>query len=125
MKLHRTLAGLGLATAITLGGTAAAFAQGTDPAGPGGSGPGTGQRPKLTTEERCEKAPDILERLENRTAHLTERLAKLEEAKQKAIAEGNTELAERIQQRIDKLTERLARVEGFITKVQDWVAENC
>jgi hypothetical protein len=106
--------------ALALG--AAASAAGSDHSGTPGSTTG---RQHLTTQQKCDKVPQVEARVATAKQRIEQRLATLQANKAKADAAGNTVRSQRIQQRIDRLTKAETRIDTKVAKVEAWAATNC
>jgi len=118
MNIKHTIAAAALTGTLVIGGTTAAFA-----GDGGGSDAGTGKADRIAMI--CEHQDEIVPRLTERQANITERITELQELSAKATAEGHTKVAARIDKRIAKLNERLAKVTEKITNAPTWIAEHC
>lgn len=120
MKITHTISAIALTAAITLGGTAAAFA-GTD--GGGGSDGSTAKADRIAAI--CDHRDEIVPRLTERQTNVTERIARLTELQTKATAASRTKVADRIAKRITALQAKLDTIDTRITKAPAWIAEHC
>jgi hypothetical protein len=110
---RKTIAGIALAGGVLAGSAGIASAEaGTEP-----------QRP--TQEQVCQKAGVVWERLVAFDGKLHEQYRKLGEARDKATAEGKTELAEKLTQRMARLKNRHDVLVERMRNLHDRVAEKC
>jgi hypothetical protein len=113
-----------IAGALALG--AAASAAGSDHSGASSSTPGTTSgRQHLTTQQKCDKVPQVEARVATAKQRIEQRLATLQANKAKADAAGNTVRSQRIQQRIDRLTTAETRIDTKVAKIEAWATANC
>jgi hypothetical protein len=122
-------AGIAVGALIAVGGATTAFAA-QDGGGSGSSTPtsvaanapdtGSGRGEKV-----CAHLPEIEQRIHTRHDHLTDRLAKLREARQKAVDAKQPVKVARIDQRIARVTDRIARLEKRTTKLAVWAKAHC
>ena len=115
MKISKTLAGLAMATTVTIGSAGAAFAS-------DGSGTPRDDRAERVAN-RCAKAPEVEKRITDRLTKLNTRLTKLQDALKKA--EPGSERAKRIQHRIDQVQHRIDRLTKLQGKIKTWVDAHC
>ena len=118
MKITHTISAIALTAAITLGGTAAAFA-GTD----GDGSDSTAKADRIAAI--CDHRDEIVPRLTERQTNVTERIARLTELQTKATAASRTKVADRIAKRIAALQAKLDKIDTRITKAPAWIAEHC
>jgi hypothetical protein len=102
------------AVASAAGGTASSG----NPVNPSG-------RPHLTTQQKCDKAPQVEARVTTMKQRIDQRLTALKDKKAQADAAGNTVRSQRIQQRIDRLTQAETRAEAKYAKFEAFVQANC
>jgi hypothetical protein len=81
--------------------------------------------PHLTTQQKCDKAPQVEARVTTMKQRLDQRLTTLKDKKAHADAAGNTVRSQRIQQRIDRLTQAETRAEAKYAKFEAFVQANC
>lgn len=120
MKITLAITGVALAGVITLGASTAALAT---------NGDGTDSSTRPTRAERvaalCEHQDEIVPKLTERQAKLTEFVAKLAERRVKAEDAGR----ERAVARIDRVTEhvnrRIATLGERIEQAPEWIAAHC
>lgn len=118
MKITHTISAIALTAAITLGGTAAAFA-GTD-----GGGDGlTAKADKIAAI--CDHRDEIVPRLTERQTNVTERIARLTELHTKATDAARTKAADRIAKRITALQAKLDKIDTRLAAAPAWIAEHC
>ncbi len=99
-------------------------------AGGGGTsadGPGTGRQglPHLTTQQKCDKQPEIASRVTTAKQRLEQRIATVQQRKDAADAAGHTERSAKLQQRIDRLHKVETRIDTKYADYQTWVKANC
>lgn len=104
-------------------------------AGGGGTsadGPGTGRQglphltaQHLTTQQKCDKQPEIASRVTTAKQRLEQRIATVQQRKDAADAAGHTERSAKLQQRIDRLHKVETRIDTKYADYQTWVKANC
>jgi hypothetical protein len=87
---------------------------------PSASGGDTADGPKV-----CARLPKIEQRIRTRHDHLTDRLAKLRQARQQAVDAKQPAKVARIDQRISHVVDRIARLEQRTTKLAVWAKAHC
>ena len=141
-KLTLGLASLALAGTVGFGAIASAASNGSrdgrgssvstsadpsvsTPADPDANANPTAKRPKLTTEQRCAKSPEIIARVTAKQAKMAERTAALQAKRAEAETAGNTERVARIDERLARLEANSTRVANRLAKAQTWIPANC
>ena len=117
MKLRKTLGGLALTAALTVGGVATAFA-----GGDGGTSTTTGQ---TRQELVCQHLPQIKEHMQQRKQRLQERLTKLRAARQKAVDAKKPALVVRIDKRSTHVVATISHIDQREAKLAAWAAKHC
>lgn len=85
----------------------------------------TGATTEPTTEQRCERAQHVWERLETFDDRLHSSYQRIVALRDKQAAAGHTELAAKLTVRLEKLADRHERVEALMVKIHDKVADKC
>ena len=86
---------------------------------------GTGTAPKPPTEQLCKRAQTTWERLKALDEKLHQHYRKLVELRDKAVAEGRTELADKLTQRLDRVKDRHERIEAKLKEIHDKGVGKC
>ncbi len=89
------------------------------------SGGDDGDRPKVTTEQRCEKQGDVAARAAAAKARIAAQAARFTEKLARAAAAGKTEKVAKIEKKIAKLAKLSERIDTRLAKFQAWAAVNC
>lgn len=112
---RKTIAGLVLAGGLVAGtaGLAAAETGTTSPSTP------------PTQEQVCHRAEVVWQRLQKLDDRLHERYQKLVALRDKAAAEGHTDLAAKLTQRLERLKEHHLKVEAHLKQLHDKAADRC
>jgi hypothetical protein len=110
-----------LAGTLAFGSVASAAGNGND----NGTGGQRGNRPHLTTEQKCDRQEQIAERVAKVQQRIADRLATLDDKRAAAEVEGDTELVAQLDQRISRLETVQQRVETRYAKYTTWVGEHC
>ena len=117
-NFRKPLAGIILAGGLLVGGAGMASAE------TGQSG-GTATATRATTEQRCQRAEHVWDRLKAVDDHLHDNYQRLVALRDKEAAAGHTELAAKLTTRLEKLKARDERVEARMVKLHDKVAAKC
>jgi TolA-binding protein len=112
---RKSIAGLVLAGGL-LAGTAGIAAAET------GS---TGTTQKPTQEQVCRRASQVWDRLQALDEKLHQHYRKIVALRDKAEAEGKTELAEQLTQRLERVKDRHERIETKLKELRDKAADKC
>ncbi|MEI8241328.1 MAG: hypothetical protein WCI22_18095 [Actinomycetota bacterium] len=143
-KLTLGLASLALAGTVGFGAIASAASNGSrdgrgssvstsadpstsTPADPGANANAnrTAKHPKLTIEQRCAKAPEMIAKATTRQSKMAERTAALQAKRAEAETAGNTDRVARIDERLARLEANSTRVANRLAKAQTWITANC
>ena len=90
-----------------------------------GNEEGGNGRKQLTTEEKCDKVDEVQARAAEIQARIAERIPVLQERRDEAEANGETERVERLDRRLARLDTITTRLAERLDKVETWAAENC
>lgn len=90
-----------------------------------GDGTATGSTGRPSQEQVCDRAQDVWQRLIKIDERLHEHYRKLVALRDKAAAEGKTELAERLTQRLERTKAHHERVEARLKQLHDKAASWC
>jgi hypothetical protein len=115
------IASIVLAGTVALGSVASASGNGNGDA----NGRQRGDRPHLTTEQKCDRQEQIAGRVAKVQQRMADRLTTLEGKRAAAETANDTELVAQLDQRISRLEKVQQRVETKYGKYQTWAAENC
>ena len=85
----------------------------------------TGATSQARTEQVCKRVDSAWDRLKALDEKLHEHYSKVVAARDKAIADGNTELAAKMTARLDRVKDRHTRIEAKLKKVHDRVQDRC
>jgi len=111
---RKSIAGIVLAGGLIAGTAGIAAAEGST---------ATTERPNQ--EQLCKRAQTTWERLRALDEKLHEHYRKLVALRDRAAAEGRTELADKLTQRLDRVKERHERIEAKLKEIHDKVAGKC
>ena len=111
---RKSIAGIVLAGGLIAGTAGIAAAEGST---------ATTERPNH--EQLCKRAQTTWERLKALDQKLHEHYRKLVTLRDRATAEGRTELADKLTQRLDRVKERHERIEARLKEIHDKVADKC
>lgn len=117
MSKKTTIAFAGIVLAGSLGFAAVASAAEGDSA--------VGNRPQLTTEQRCAKADEITARAGEIQGKIAERTAALQAKRAEAEAAGDEQKVERIDARLARLEKASTRISDRLARLEIWVGEHC
>jgi len=119
MNLKKILAGALLAGTLTIGGATVASAQTDSPP----TTTTTTARP--TPEQRCERAQDVWQRMKTFDERLRGHYDKLVTLRDKAAAEGKTEIVARIDARLERVQSVHERVVARMQELHDKAQGRC
>ena len=85
----------------------------------------TGTTQKPTQEQVCRRASHVWDRLKALDEKLHEHYRKLVALRDKAQAEGKTELAEQLTQRLERVKDRHERIEAKLKELHDKAVDKC
>ena len=89
------------------------------------AGNGTGTPSQARTEQVCKRVQTAWDRLQALDVKLHEHYRKLVAARDKEVADGNTQLAAKLTERLDRVKDRHERIEAKLKKVHDRVQDRC
>jgi predicted transcriptional regulator len=111
MNIRKSLAALVVAGTLVAGiGATAAFADTTPSPTPAAAAP--------AKTSHCDKAADRIAKAQAELTNLDARIAKLQQARAKAVAAHKDDLVKKIDARIDKINQRHSTIEARIDKVK-------
>jgi hypothetical protein len=116
MSIRKTIAGLALVGAMTVGGGAAAFAQ-TDPS----SSPPFPKHPNVTCADAVQWAAGAQARLDGLKARLDQARAR----RDRLVAEGHTERAKLLTDRIQIIQARINLAQDKLSRLESAIRDRC